>query len=125
MTGFDDFPVVAVDWMPRGTMLVGSPDHPVLYDFTDVRYPVEWDPPTYDLADAYVAERARGLVFVAGLLDDLCDDLGMDPDTTWRAPHNVEVRRRRFERSLRAYAVEARVSFAVHRPNGFTIVTGI
>lgn len=43
-----------------------------------------------EYAERLAAEQAEGLNFVSGLLDDLCDRWGLDPDWTWRYPRAIE-----------------------------------
>lgn len=47
-------------------------------------------------------ERATGLAYVDGLLDDMCHDLGLDPLTTWRIPRQQERELAVFRSALRA-----------------------
>jgi len=70
-------------------------------------------------------QRAAGEMFVARLLDDLCDHFGFDPVEVWRHPRQAEIddeeRRRRW--ALDIYKNQMAFGLVVNpQPNGRVIV---
>jgi hypothetical protein len=77
--------------------------------------PLRWqeDPwPERHLPEPADTERRIGLTYLAGLLDGLCEDFGLDPDVVWRGPRL----RLRLRSDRVRWVVEERLSLTVHPP---------
>ncbi len=109
MTEFVGIPMIHSDVIPKGTFILGALGAGVrMWEERPLRFWRDpWGPATYALTDRAEEERRRGLDHLARLLDGMCEDLGLDPDETWRDPH---IRERERDEQVRATKRRARES---------------
>lgn len=106
-------PVIESAPMPPGTFLLAPAGHMEWRGL--VIRPDPWGPPPPSMPDYVKAERRKGLDHLAGLLDGMCSDLGMDPDVVWRNPRQTRMIRRDFYRVV----AEERYGMMVLPPTSF------
>lgn len=106
-------PIIHSDLIPEGHAYLFHPEHPTRFvDHPPIKIQEEvWAPSPLMFSREAKQERWIGLDHVAGLLDDLCERWGMDPDEVWRQP-----RLRRRDRLRWAYRMEERIGLMVNPP---------
>lgn len=117
----DDIQVYLSPHVPRGLVYLMSGLSPVYDDqLLNMRWRIDpWGPNRYAEPEIE-SERRKGLDFIAGLLDGLCETYGWNPDTVWRGPKEREGR----AGLLRRYIAEDHVYMAMpHNPRDFVAVT--
>ena len=110
-------PVIATDLINDGVLYTLGV-RPFTYPFKVSYVENPWPDSPPNLSPHATSERATALGHLAGLLDDWCRDLGVEP-AVWRAPRLEQKRRERMERQLRGYMLESRVAAQVVPPGAF------
>lgn len=133
---FHGFDVIESPWMPPNMFLIGPRDGVRYWEdyygsepfsgLLRLREPL-WEPrpPTWGaqqlgLADVATREREKALDHLAGLLDGLCDDVGLDREV-WRAPRRAETAAAAYRRGVARYVAEERLALTIPNPRSFVV----
>ena len=100
--------------IPKESLLTGHLTGPLIW------YRDPWPPAPSRFSEVAKRERDKGLEFLADLLDEMCRDLGMDPDEVWRGPKTREMDAWMTQSHYRA---TERLALSINRPEtAFKIV---
>lgn len=119
LTGYG-LPVIVHPDMPQGFIL-GSHARGSRMFTAPLRF--RRDPwPSTGMPEPGRNERRKALDHLAGLLDRMCESLGMDPDAVWRGPKEAEETART---SMFTVIAEERIALTVNPPGRYAKITGV